>query len=91
MRGKDRLAQPSKNSRTTVWLLALVTIGMFGFGFALVPFYNVICNTLGINGKTSNEAFAYGEQGIAVDESRTITVEFIANHPSNLNWEFGIL
>ena len=28
--------------------LALVAIGMFGFAFALVPFYNQICVALGI-------------------------------------------
>lgn len=80
--------QRSNKNLKTVWLLILVTIGMFGFGFALVPFYNVICNTLGINGKTSNTAFASDTQAVNIDSSRVITVEFIANHPSNLNWEF---
>lgn len=74
-------------TRKTVWLLSLITIGMFGFGFALVPFYSVICSALGINGKTDNSAFATN-QGVTIDQDRTVTVEFIANLPSNLNWEF---
>ena len=29
--------------------LAVIALGMFGFAFALVPFYNQICAALGIN------------------------------------------
>ena len=29
--------------------LALIALGMFGFGFALVPFYGQICAALGVN------------------------------------------
>ena len=29
--------------------LAAIALGMFGFGFALVPFYNQICAALGVN------------------------------------------
>lgn len=31
--------------------LAVITLGMFGFGFALVPLYDVFCDITGINGK----------------------------------------
>ena len=29
--------------------LAVITVGMFGFGYALVPIYNAICEATGIN------------------------------------------
>ncbi|MFU8798199.1 MAG: cytochrome c oxidase assembly protein, partial [Gammaproteobacteria bacterium] len=38
-------------------LIALVVF-MFGFGFALVPLYNVICKVTGLNGKTNTTAIA---------------------------------
>ena len=49
----------SKRHSKLVFLLALLVVGMFAFGFALVPIYNSICKTLGINGKTNPEAVAY--------------------------------
>jgi cytochrome c oxidase assembly protein subunit 11 len=60
--------------------LAIVVVGMFGFGYALIPIYKHLCEALGIN------VLAVGEQDRAgralntqVDTSRTITVEFDAN------------
>ncbi len=43
----------SSNKRLTIKLL-LATALMFGFGFALVPLYDIMCDALGINGKTSD-------------------------------------
>jgi cytochrome c oxidase assembly protein subunit 11 len=71
--------------------LAVITVGMFAFGYALVPIYKTICEMTGIN------ILALGEQVISgkktslnantqVDTSRTITVEFDAN--SRGPWDF---
>lgn len=66
--------------------LLLVTVAMFGFGFAMVPLYDVFCSITGLNGKTSNKAMAaLPEQA---DDSRTITVEFVANINESAPWEF---
>ncbi|MGR9051651.1 MAG: cytochrome c oxidase assembly protein [Gammaproteobacteria bacterium] len=65
-----------KNSRL-VRNLVLVVVGMFGFGYALVPIYDVFCDITGINGKTDSEAAL--ETRYQVDESREITVEFITS------------
>jgi len=60
---------------------------MFGFGFALVPLYNVFCDITGINGKTGRiELEAALSQ--KVDEERLVTVEFVASVNSDLPWEF---
>jgi cytochrome c oxidase assembly protein subunit 11 len=67
--------------------LALVVLAMFGFGFALVPIYDVICNITGLNGKTGALSAKQAE-GMTVDEHRTITVEFLANLNQGLDWEF---
>ena len=36
----------------TPWKLAMIPVLMFGFGFALVPLYDVFCDITGLNGKT---------------------------------------
>jgi cytochrome c oxidase assembly protein subunit 11 len=78
-------------SRAHVRLLAklgLVVVGMFGFGFAMVPLYNVLCDLTGINGKTGRIVDAQALSSAAVDTSRTVTVEFVANLNQSMNWEF---
>lgn len=63
-----------KNARL-VKILVLVGVGMFGFGYALVPIYNVLCDITGINGKTNLEAVK--EITYSVDKSREIKIEFL--------------
>ena len=72
--------------------LAVVTAGMFAFGYAMVPIYNAICEMTGINILSVSERLVPGASTNAtpantqVDLSRTITVEFDAN--SRGPWEF---
>lgn len=66
--------------------LVLTVFFMFGFGFALVPLYDVFCDITGLNGKTSNVAASASS---TVDETRLITVEFIARTQNNLPWQFN--
>ena len=77
--------QASQNKKLTLRLLAVV-VGMFGFGFALVPLYDVFCDITGINGKTENRAAV--RQNVEIDTSRLVTVEFIARTNSGMPWEF---
>lgn len=63
---------------------------MFGFGFALVPLYNVLCEVAGLNGKSSTLTGA-GAPAAAVataTPAREVTVEFVASTNADLNWEF---
>jgi cytochrome c oxidase assembly protein subunit 11 len=67
--------------------LGITAIAMFGFGFAMVPLYDVFCDITGINGKTGRiETEAALSQ--KVDEDRLVTVEFVASINSELPWEF---
>lgn len=61
--------------------LAVLAVLMFGFGFAMVPLYQKICEVTGINllTKVDREAEAFA-RNTQVDISRTIVVEFDANH-----------
>ncbi|MGB0894146.1 MAG: cytochrome c oxidase assembly protein [Parashewanella sp.] len=81
------MTTPKSNKKLIMWL-AFGCIGMFGFGFALVPLYNVMCKQLGINGKTSNTAAAYDQQQV-VDKNRTVTIEFVSQTEPGMPWEFG--
>ena len=71
---------------TIVKRLALVVVGMFGFGFALVPLYDVFCEVTGLNGKTNQQAYVPVEQ--LVDTSREVTVQFVATNNESMPWEF---
>lgn len=74
-------------SRLLFWL-AIFVIGMFGFGFALIPIYNTLCKSLGVNGKTNTAPVAYHETASSVAKNRTITVEFVATNNSGIPWAF---
>jgi cytochrome c oxidase assembly protein subunit 11 len=64
--------------------LAVVAIGMFGFGFALVPFYNQICAALGVGSLVERSELPKNTQ---VDTSRSVTIEFDSN-TRDLPWRF---
>jgi len=74
-----------QNSKLVKKLL-LVVLAMFGFGFALVPLYNVFCSVTGINGKTSTKAVSYDNEG--VDKKRMITMQFLAITAKGIPWRF---
>ena len=64
--------------------LAIVAVGIFGFGFALVPFYDQICAALGVNSLVERSELPKNTQ---VDSSRTVTIELDAN-TRDLPWRF---
>jgi len=64
--------------------LAIIALGMFGFGFALVPFYNQICQALGINSIEERSEAPLNSQ---IDVSRTVTIELDSN-TRGLPWSF---
>ncbi len=76
--------------------LAVVTAGMFSFGYALIPIYKHICEVTGINILSISERMVPGNgtagsqvkvpANTQVDLSRTITVEFDAN--ARGPWDF---
>ncbi len=71
--------------RKTTIILCCVAIGMVGFGFGLVPLYDVFCKVTGLNGKIEGPS---GFTDDRVDLNRTITVQFITNIHSSLPWKF---
>ena len=64
--------------------LSIVAVAMFGFGFALVPFYDKLCVALGINSLVERTEPAANTQ---VDMTRAVTIEFDAN-AHGMPWRF---
>ncbi len=67
--------------------LCFFAVAMFGFGYALVPLYDVLCDITGLNGKSENVT-QQQQASFEVDESRTITVEFITSLNQGMSWDF---
>jgi cytochrome c oxidase assembly protein subunit 11 len=73
-------AEVRGENRTMMRKLIVVALMMFGFGWALVPLYQKICEITGINIVTNRDVDAErAARNTQVDRSRTITVEFDAN------------
>jgi len=66
--------------------LGLLALGAFGFGFALVPLYNVLCSLTG-SGDRSELTRASAGPG-KEEAARLVTIEFMANLPTVGSWEF---
>ena len=80
------MSDTRRANRQLLWQLLAMAAGSFGFGFALVPLYNVLCSVTG-----------YGDQSKLLervpaiehpDVNRTVQVEFLADVASAGNWEF---
>jgi cytochrome c oxidase assembly protein subunit 11 len=74
-----------QRNRTMFKRLAVFAVVMFGFGFAMVPFYKAICEVAGLNFFVKPDEAPINTQ---VDTSRWVTIEFDAN-TRGLPWKFA--
>ena len=77
------------NSRLAL-KLAAGALAMFGFGYALVPMYEVFCEATGLRGTTGQITDAEAER-TQLDPNRVVKVRFDANVNENLPWKFAPL
>jgi len=80
------MSDRQRENRRLTWQLLAIAAGSFGFGFALVPLYNVLCAVTGYGDQTK-----LLERAVAVehpDVTRTVTVEFLADVASSGTFEF---
>ena len=73
-------------NRSLVGRLLILAAGMFAFGFALVPLYDVFCEITGFGGRTNDTAAVVEE---APDCDREIRIEFVTTTNSYAPFEFG--
>ena len=69
--------------------IAMVAVAMFGFGYLLVPLYDVFCEITGLNGKTGQIDEAAVADRYTPDLTRTVKVQFVANNNLGMPWRFG--
>ncbi|HTY49553.1 MAG TPA: cytochrome c oxidase assembly protein, partial [Steroidobacteraceae bacterium] len=82
----ERIQEAGKSTRSLTLKLLIFAAGSFGFGYALVPLYNVLCSVTGQGDQSSLvHAAVYDEHP---DLSRTVTVEFLSDIPGQGDWVF---
>lgn len=82
------MAESAGQTKGTVLRLVLGGVGMFGFAFALVPLYDVICEVTGLNGKTGGR-YEAAPAALKPDLSREVQVRFVTNTNAAMPWHFG--
>ncbi|HET9729105.1 MAG TPA: cytochrome c oxidase assembly protein [Acidimicrobiia bacterium] len=73
----------ARSNRALVTKLAVIVVAMFGFGYALVPFYEKICEVTGLRDIDRADTVANTQ----VDATRVVRIEFDTNL-RNLPWKF---
>ncbi len=81
------VAQRREINRRTAVRLAVVVVAMFGFGYLLVPLYDVLCDITGLGGRTGGQ-YSYDPAAVAPDRSRLVKVNFITNTNGGMPWDF---
>jgi cytochrome c oxidase assembly protein subunit 11 len=80
---ESRLAEQRRSNVTLLKKLGVIVVAMFGFGYALVPFYDKICEAAGLR----NIAQADVPANTQVDVTRAVRIEFDSN-VRDLAWSF---
>lgn len=80
------MSKRNNSQRRQVAVLLLVAVGMFGFAFALVPLYEIFCEVMGLNGRTSGEAVSVEQ--VAEISDREVTIQFTSQVSRGMPWEF---
>lgn len=75
--------------KKTLFFTTLIVIFSFAFSFALVPLYNVFCQTLGLSNKVKINQLEVMTKNPQTNFSRAITVQFISTNNAGLPWDFS--
>jgi cytochrome c oxidase assembly protein subunit 11 len=79
-------SKQKNETRSLTLRLLVLAVGMFGFGFLLVPIYDVFCEVTGLGGKTNSEAAT--DVTAVPDVNRQIDLEFVTTVNQYAPWEF---
>ena len=82
-----------KKAHRKIFLVGFtIALIMFGFCFAMVPLYSLICKATGLNTSAPNSGLLTAVSAVpeknAADLSRVITVQFIAAKHNGMPWDF---
>ncbi len=70
------------------WKLVAIAVGAFGFGFALVPLYSVLCSVTGYGDASKLLQKAEARAAEKPDPTRLVTIEFMTSVASAGSWDF---
>lgn len=73
-----------QTGKTVKWLI-IGCVLMFGFGFALVPLYDVFCRVTGLNGKVD---LTPAKPSLVIDNARSVKLQLVAVNNETMPWEF---
>ena len=79
-------ASSRANARLVKKLIFMV-LGMFAFGWALIPLYDLLCEITGLGGDTGGQ-YTYDPAETRVDRNRLVKVNFITNTNQGMTWDF---
>jgi len=65
--------------KNTTRKLFLIPVAMFGFGYLMVPLYNVFCDVTNLNGKTGGKVGEAKASAVKIDENRVVKMEFVSS------------
>lgn len=90
------MSKTQASNRKVLVVLLVIVVGMFGFGFVLIPVYRLMANIYGFGGQMqadeSDRADSRSELDKilkeGVDKSRTVTLQFMVTVNTALNLEF---
>jgi cytochrome c oxidase assembly protein subunit 11 len=80
-----------KSHRKIIIMGSIASVLMFGFCFAMVPLYSLICKATGINTSVPSAQLltpAYADSQGGPDFSREVTIQFVTVEHMGLPWEF---
>lgn len=80
------MTQHRRSNTKLLLVIISAAVGMFGFGFAMVPLYDVFCDITGINGKVDTALADPAD--FRVDAKRTVTVDFVTTLNESMPWNF---
>ena len=79
----DEMDDRKRSNRSLLKRLVTVVVVMFGFGFAMIPFYNKICEVTGLRDiDIADDAF-----NTQIDAGRTVRIE-LGGNVNKLPWRF---
>ncbi|WP_428035199.1 cytochrome c oxidase assembly protein [Amphritea sp.] len=76
--------QLQQRNRSLLIKLLAGAVLMFGFGFLLVPLYDVFCDITGLNGKLQNTGVL--TQEYPINDKRKVRVQFLAVNNESMPW-----
>src|ERR1022692_49074 len=81
--GKEESDETKRSNRALFKRLGVVVLVMFGFGFAMIPFYNKICEVTGLRNIDIPDQVVNTQ----IDAKRTVRIELDGNL-NKLAWRF---